>query len=92
MPTSGGRGRAGVPSSARQRVKALLSGFTVRERVSHEDELWERTAHYGLLAERTGWTIEQIETQPHWYITRLPGFFAVLDEIREEKAKKAAKT
>ena len=49
----------------------------------------ERTAAYGWFAERYHWTAQQVDTQPSWYITRLPVYAGIVDEVRAEKAKAA---
>jgi hypothetical protein len=64
----------------------------VRERISREDELMERTAHYGWYAERYGWTQEQVDRQNKaWYLDRLPAFAEIWDEVAAEKQKAASK-
>lgn len=51
----------------------------------------ERTASYGFFAERYGWTVEQVESQPAWYVARLPAFAAIVDDIQAEKQKQASR-
>jgi hypothetical protein len=51
----------------------------------------ERTGYYGFFALRCGWTVEQVDSQPDWYIQRFPAFVAITDEIEAERAKAAAK-
>jgi len=52
----------------------------------------EATAAYGFFADRYGWTFRQtLDENPEWYLERLPAYAAVLDEVRAEKAKAAAR-
>lgn len=57
--------------------------------MSEEDIYWERTAHYGFFALKCGWTVEQVDAQPHWYLARLPGFIAIVGEVEAAKQKAA---
>ena len=72
--------------------RSLLSGWSaVRDRISHEDELMERTASYGFFAERYHWTPQQVEALPFWYASRLPAFAGIVDEVQAEKQKAASR-
>lgn len=51
----------------------------------------ERAAYYGFFAERYHWTPAQVDDQPYWYTSRLPAFAAIVDEVKAEKSKAAAK-
>jgi len=47
----------------------------------------ERTAAYGLFAERYHWTTQQVDAQPNWYIARLPVYAGIVEDVRAERAK-----
>lgn len=50
----------------------------------------ERTASLGFYAERYHWTAAQTMAEnPSWYLDRLPAFAVILDEIRDEKARRS---
>jgi len=49
----------------------------------------ERAAAYAFFAERYGWTKQQVDEQPLWYISRLRDVAAISDEVRAEKQKAA---
>lgn len=51
----------------------------------------ERAAYYGFFALRCGWTVDEVDRQPDWYISRLPAFIAIHDEVQAEKQKAASK-
>lgn len=51
----------------------------------------ERAAHYGYFALKCGWTKEQVDAQPHWYIDRLPAFLAIVAEVEADAQKRASR-
>lgn len=61
----------------------------VRDAVGREDDLYERTMHYLWFADRFGWTPEQVDDQPQWFLSRAAEVAAVLDEVRAENAEAA---
>lgn len=53
-----------------------------------EDELWDATGFFGYFAEAYGWTQRQtLRENEQWFLDRLPGFRAVVDEIRADKQR-----
>lgn len=52
-----------------------------------QDLLWEKVGKYMVLSERFGWTVDQIDDQPEWYISRVIPALNILDAIRDEKAE-----
>jgi hypothetical protein len=59
----------------------------VRPIASYEDELWERVAYYGRWLDRTGLVPDEVEDLPLWFRLRAPGYWAITDEVAQEKAR-----
>lgn len=68
-------------------MKAKLAGKPgVRPIQTLEDLLWERAGHYAFFAEAYHWTQQQtLRENEQWYLDRLPGVRAVIEEIREQQ-------
>lgn len=49
----------------------------------------ERVAYYGFFALKAGWTKEQVDAQPDWYIQRFPAYVGIVDEIEADRAEAA---
>lgn len=80
--------RCPVPSDARQRVKAILAGYpldTIRPATTGEDLWWEKAMVWTRIADRTGWTPDQIDALPWRYRDRVMSCFGLLDEVRAER-------
>jgi hypothetical protein len=45
---------------------------------------------YFWFAERWGWTPRQVDEAPQWLVDRLPGVATIVDEIEEDKQRRAA--
>lgn len=93
MRVPAGADRCGVPSAARQRVKAILAGFppeTIRPATTAEDYWWEWAMEVTAIADRTTWP-PQVQAELPWrYRERVLSCFALLDEVRAEKAQTRA--
>lgn len=74
-------------------MKLLLSGGVlaegIRKAVSLEDVLMEQAARDDFFAERYGWTVTEIDEQPHDRIERMAKIAAIKGEIEQDRARRA---
>lgn len=52
--------------------------------MGREDELWERAVWYDWFCQRYGWTVDQVDEQPAWFLGRAPEAAAIRAEVAGE--------